>query len=92
MGFYQLFRTSVLRRTFLRERGNIALYGSVYTKKIERNELEDYEDKYKISNLSYIKDELMIRYIAKESHEGMTVYPDLEEVYLYYCGDAYGKK
>lgn len=69
-----------------------SIYGSVYTKKIERNELEDYEDKYKISNLSYIKDELMIRYIAKESHEGMTVYPDLEEVYLYYCGDAYGKK
>jgi len=34
----------------------------------------------------------MIRYIAKESHEGMTVYPDLEEVYLYYCGDVYGKK
>ena len=29
---------------------------------------------------------------AKESHEGMTVYPDLEEVYLYYCGDVYGKK
>ena len=34
MGFYQLFRTSVLRRTFLRERGDIALYGIVYTKTV----------------------------------------------------------
>ena len=34
MGFHLLFRTSVLRRTFLRERGNIALYGIVYTKTV----------------------------------------------------------
>ena len=34
MGFYLLFRTSVLRRTFLRERSNIALYGIVYTETV----------------------------------------------------------
>lgn len=69
-----------------------SIYGKIYTKKIERNELEDYEEKYKISNLSYIKDELMIRYISEENNEETIVYPDLEEVYLYYCGDAYDKK
>ena len=34
MGFYLLFRTSVLRRTFLRERGDIALYGIVYAETV----------------------------------------------------------
>lgn len=61
--------------------------GKVYQKEISHFQIDEYQERYKVSNIIKEKDRVVIRYISEEEQEAKKVLPNLEEVYLHYLVD-----
>ena len=60
------------------------LYGVVYEKKVTVEQLKEIQDKYLVAGIREEGNQVVVRYLDSKSDEETTVWPTLDDVYLYH--------
>ena len=60
------------------------LYGIVYEKKVTVEQLKEIQDKYLVAGIREEGNQVVVRYLDSKSDEETTVWPTLDDVYLYH--------